>query len=358
MRAAASGRQRLVNRRPRLPAVPQSRPLTNPVVDYRRRWEIIIRTQLTSRPTWSLPTKSMSKKRHYKQRTKAAFTHKPPASDGDGQVIPASLPALFDSKHPLVLSIGYVVACAAAVFGFFTAFEDHYSRLWFICLVCVVAVAFVVLPIWYFWRRGWRPLLLTAIVVVCSCYCGMTWYRYSRPADRLQALIPFSSDTDSITFVLGNNRFSWPRDDFAGGPKRMPAPVNTYTNWNVHLGLVRGGLYINATLPDERGEPIIVIQTNRIAWKGPPGWDCNIGTNAIEVVDERLIPRLQLYRIGDATVALNAALPDIHGRMWYISEEHGLNSLVGSFKRIFKYPSWRHPGKLLGDETMGSNIDM
>ena len=96
----------------------------------------------------------------------------------------------------------------------------------------------------------------------------------------------------------------------------------------------------------------------------PSNWDFNHSANAIEVVNERLVPIFQFYYKDDTHLVFNgvitsAATTAKHNGVAFISETHYSVETMMDFskndffkriealnlKTIFKYPAWKYPGE-------------
>lgn len=223
----------------------------------------------------------------------------------------------------------------------------NWQNTWFLVLTLLLATWVGLQNIFAKVKHRAGRLVLSVLLVVAVILGGAWANRAGRPARVSPAYIPFSSTNADVTVVFGNNQFSWNREHFRDGPKRLPVPASTYTNWQWSLGLDGEALYLNARITGPDGSEIIRIEKNVVVTEAPHRWDMNSNSNSIEVVDEHLVPRFQLLRKSDTMFVMNAALADSTGRFWFVSEEGGVSNVDGTFRRVFRYPAWKYPGRLL-----------
>jgi hypothetical protein len=100
-------------------------------------------------------------------------------------------------------------------------------------------------------------------------------------------------------------------------------------------------LYGGAELP-----PVEIIHNEYVV--RPKNWDINKSQEALEVVNEKLEPVFQLIYAKPSHIIVNGIFPYPGGLV--LANESGLliNPTVPTtftIKRIFKYPSWKYPGK-------------
>jgi hypothetical protein len=97
------------------------------------------------------------------------------------------------------------------------------------------------------------------------------------------------------------------------------------------------------------GERIIQFTENTIE-RIPPGWDTNADDNAVELVDQNGLPRLQIIQSGDYDVYLNTVLSGEKQAMVFKDnrlEMKPSNALNRDDypRRLFKFPSYANRGR-------------
>jgi hypothetical protein len=98
------------------------------------------------------------------------------------------------------------------------------------------------------------------------------------------------------------------------------------------------------------GQPPMLIRQNQISGR-PSGWDKQSTSNALEIVNQKLLPVLQIIYLENALVVIKGVFAN--GDTVTIADENSMvlaakSEDVKSFpiKRLFKYPSWKYPGVL------------
>ncbi len=82
----------------------------------------------------------------------------------------------------------------------------------------------------------------------------------------------------------------------------------------------------------------------------PPGYDLNFNDVAIEIVDKQLVPIFQLIYQSEAHIIVKGLFVS-HTEQVIILDDVGMqftnvhNPLSYNINRIFKYPTWKYPGK-------------
>lgn len=82
----------------------------------------------------------------------------------------------------------------------------------------------------------------------------------------------------------------------------------------------------------------------------PPGWDVNSDDNAVEIVDAKGLPRLQVIQAGDYDVYINTVLAGEKQAIVFKDDQlefKPTNRLTTRDfpTRIFRYPSHAHKGR-------------
>lgn len=97
------------------------------------------------------------------------------------------------------------------------------------------------------------------------------------------------------------------------------------------------------------GEKVIQFTESNIE-RIPPGWDVNWDDNAVELVDQNGLPRLQVIQAGDYDVYLNTVLSAERQAMVFKDNRLQMKPSIALVpddypQRIFKYPSYANRGR-------------
>jgi hypothetical protein len=109
-------------------------------------------------------------------------------------------------------------------------------------------------------------------------------------------------------------------------------------------------LFADVTIYGGEGKPLIEITNNRFIVR-PHNWDRNSSNAALEIVDEKQRPILQLIYEKPTQIRINGYLPGPKGILLVGAgnktySNPGPEELAAiSLKPIFKYPSWKYPGQ-------------
>jgi len=109
------------------------------------------------------------------------------------------------------------------------------------------------------------------------------------------------------------------------------------------------GWEYDLTVKGRLGEKVIAL-TNKKIEATPAGWDSNSDDNAIEIIDEKGLPRLQVIQAGDYDVYINTVLTGENQALVLKDDrlqfKHPSKLLVTDFPtRLFRYPSYAHKGR-------------
>jgi len=162
--------------------------------------------------------------------------------------------------------------------------------------------------------------------------------------------LPPVPDGNSATADIG-------RSDLGFGPEKYGQ------NPHVFLTVSNGKIVLNVEWAPVFGMPPLKLENNELSGL-PSNWDFNHSANAIEVVNERLVPIFQFYYKDDTHLVFNgvitsAATTAKHNGVAFISETHYSVETMMDFskndffkriealnlKTIFKYPAWKYPGE-------------
>jgi hypothetical protein len=118
----------------------------------------------------------------------------------------------------------------------------------------------------------------------------------------------------------------------------------------IRLHAEEGKLFADVTIYGGKGQPPVEITNNRFIVR-PYNWDRNSSNTALEIVDEKQKPILQLIYEKPTQIRINGYLPGPRGFLLLgIGQQTITNPSPEvlakvSLKPIFKYPSWKYPGQ-------------
>lgn len=98
------------------------------------------------------------------------------------------------------------------------------------------------------------------------------------------------------------------------------------------------------------GNFVTIMQDNEVSDEVPSGWQVNFDDRAIEVVDEKERPAIQIIQDGDYNIYINAVLQKQNGNMLILngkrlSGKRESDLLPTDFpKTLFKYPAYANRG--------------
>ncbi len=129
-------------------------------------------------------------------------------------------------------------------------------------------------------------------------------------------------------------------------------------------GYLKGDtLYCDVKLWSETGQSLVEVKENEFVVR-PPNWDRNFSSNALEVVDEKGAPILQVIRKTASHWVINGMIVSPVGVIvatdqgtvfgshmdnlaLALKQKNMMLAALKELKPIFKYPSYQHPGELL-----------
>jgi hypothetical protein len=117
------------------------------------------------------------------------------------------------------------------------------------------------------------------------------------------------------------------------GPFRMAdeKPFSIY--------LDKGNLYAEARIYNGPGLPAVEVNKGDFVVR-PMDWDRNFSDNALEIVNERMQPVLQIIYKRNGLIQIQGIFRGRNGGMIFEAPE-----LPEALPRIFKYPSWKYQGQ-------------
>ena len=158
----------------------------------------------------------------------------------------------------------------------------------------------------------------------------------------------FSEKINNFTFSLGEKGISvgYSKNKLESKHIKNAFVLNDFHP--VELYIENDQLYADVTIYGGNGFPPIEIKKNQISNK-PDDWDLNSNKNALEIVDKNQVPIYQFFYKNPSHIVMNGIFPFPGGLI--LASQNGVNinpKLPASFKlkRIFKYPSWKYPGRI------------
>jgi len=103
--------------------------------------------------------------------------------------------------------------------------------------------------------------------------------------------------------------------------------------------LENGNLYAEAKVYNGPGLPAVEVKKNDFVLR-PMNWDRNFTDNALEIVNEKLQPVLQMIYKRKGLIHIQGIFSSPQGGAIYEAPE-----LPQALPRIFKYPSWKYKGQ-------------
>ena len=162
--------------------------------------------------------------------------------------------------------------------------------------------------------------------------------------DKAPELRPtFKVKKEGFVVVLGGHEYSVSQDSSRSSPARI-APFGDARAIQAYID--HGRVYVDANLYYEANKSLKLVH-NELR-DCPRKWDVNFDKSAIEIVDEKLIPRFQLAYKDDRTVELRgvfqfpsgAVVFEDNARFFWGTLEDKVN-----ITRLFRYPSRLHQGQ-------------
>jgi hypothetical protein len=160
----------------------------------------------------------------------------------------------------------------------------------------------------------------------------------------------FTEKVENVDFSLGERGFT-AGYSIAALEKQPREPFNLNNFSPVKVYIKNGRPYADVKIYGGSGLPAIEIRNNQLRNK-PSNWDFNSNERPLEIVDQNYRPIYQFFYKSPSHIVINGIFPFPGGLI--LANESGaiLNPTLPTtfvLKRIFKYPSWKYPGKI--DET-------
>lgn len=94
-----------------------------------------------------------------------------------------------------------------------------------------------------------------------------------------------------------------------------------------------------------------VTITHNIYSRRPLGWDVNSNDMALEIIDDKQNPVIQMTYDGLNHVTINGFFPAEEGKTLIINSDgiRWVSNLNYFLKPMFRYPSWEYPGILVDE---------
>lgn len=159
----------------------------------------------------------------------------------------------------------------------------------------------------------------------------------------------FSENIEHFTFSLGAKGLVF------GYSKEMlkkthinPAFFHDYQPFTLYVE--KDKLYVDVAIYRGDGFPPIEIKRNKLFNK-PNNWDFNSNSYAMEIINEKKLPVYQLFYKNPSHIVIHGIFP-LPDRNLLLIDESGattFHQIIPNYfklKRIFRYPSWKHPGEL------------
>jgi len=158
---------------------------------------------------------------------------------------------------------------------------------------------------------------------------------------------PTFQDVSPFIVTFGSNSAVIPKN----ASKENPAHIINWGGTDILYAYVENGkLYVNTILYGDSPFAAVDIKHNEFVVR-PSRWDRNFDETALEIVDENLLPRLQLVYKNPHNIVINGIFKFQGGLI--LMEETGMtvnpSSINPKFRRIFKYPSRLYQGEELNE---------
>ena len=153
----------------------------------------------------------------------------------------------------------------------------------------------------------------------------------------------FQPRADRISIVAGTVAVVY---SVAALERRPETPFNFQDNRPVRVYVENKTLYVDASvfIPETREH----FEIKRNNYGGiPSGCDLNATPTAIEIVDSNKVPIFQIVFQGESKVTIKGIFVGPNSTGAIIVDDSGVHSsdFPYNIKRIFRYPSYQHPGE-------------
>jgi hypothetical protein len=160
---------------------------------------------------------------------------------------------------------------------------------------------------------------------------------------------PFSETSEEVTITVGGSSLRFSIGALEG--KRIPFPlafgVSESSDYSpIYVGLRGGKPMVDVTVWAGHDKPAVEVKENRFTVR-PRDWDSNTSQTALEIVNEKGVPVLQVYYKNPYRISISGTFA-VPGGWLYATESSLLINPSPDpppLKPIFRYPSWKYPGE-------------
>lgn len=165
-------------------------------------------------------------------------------------------------------------------------------------------------------------------------------------------------DTGIYTIVIGGSAIGFWEDTLTNGPI---SPMKSDGVELFQLYVLNGHFYVDTKVFVGPGIADVEVRRNEIALNSTknPAWDRNYTDNAVEIVNQNQIPMFQMIFETPRKVRINGVFRLAYNKLAvYVPGGSQLIELnprepnqqfVVPLKPLFKYPSWKYPGKFVDE---------
>jgi hypothetical protein len=256
----------------------------------------------------------------------------------------------------------FLIVAGLGAVGMALAANYHANTALVWCTALTICASLAALHARWQTRFTRRLALLAGTITLIAC--GIWQYNIPKPEQPKtpapqsygQVLPPsdlptFREQSDVITVTAGTNSHEIPIRGLEG--RRVPffptslggGPYNP-----VHIGLKNGKPVVDATIWAGLDLPSVEIKQNAFTVR-PLNWDSNTSKTALEVVNEKGIPVLQVYYRNAYHISICGTFPIPDGAIFvtetevFVDKRPPIFHDMRSLKPIFKYPAWKYPGE-------------
>lgn len=155
----------------------------------------------------------------------------------------------------------------------------------------------------------------------------------------------FRERIEQYTFSLGGQGMHVSYD--AATLEKGPVEPFNFGNFRpVRMYVENGKFFADCTIYGGPGLPPVDVKKNEFVIR-PPNWDRNFSPQALEIVESNQSPVFQMIYKTPSHIAVNGIFPFPGGVLVATESGTTINPAPGRvfvLQRIFKYPSWQHPG--------------
>lgn len=243
----------------------------------------------------------------------------------------------------------------ALVIGLAAYFQHQPSLIWSTAFTVCVSLA-ALHARWGSWFTR-RLLIFGSLVTLVTCAIWQAnMSKPEKPTPPIpqtsrQLLAPsdlptFREKSDTVVITVGTVSQHVPLDALEG--RSIPFAVSAFgESYNpIHIGLKDGKPFVDVTVWAGHNEPAVEIKQNEFTVR-PLNWDSNTTKTALEVVDDKGDPVLQVYYRNPYRISVSGKFTHPSGD-WVFATDGGFwinPTSPPTLKPIFKYPSWKYPGE-------------